>query len=149
LKQLKLIIVLTAITGFIVACNNPGGSNSPAANNNGANANSPTPRTVTSPPPDPFASSREVYSKRCEVCHKADGTGGPVDIAGKKLKVPSLREGHALTHTDEQVVKQISNGGGGMPPFKKLLTPDEINQLAQFIRQDIQKSEGPAPKSVK
>ena len=62
-----------------------------------------------------------------------------MDIEGKKLKVPSLREGHALNHTDAQLARKIANGGDGMPPFKKLLKPEEIDTLVKYIRNDLQK----------
>jgi mono/diheme cytochrome c family protein len=66
-----------------------------------------------------------------------------VKIEGKPLKVPSLKEGHALKHTDEELAKQISKGGDGMPPFKDKLTPEQINNLVRFIHRDIQGNAAP------
>jgi mono/diheme cytochrome c family protein len=54
------------------------------------------------------------------------------------LKVPSLREGHALKHPDSEFVDQISSGGDGMPAFKDKLNPEEMNKLARFIRREFQ-----------
>ena len=59
------------------------------------------------------------------------------------LKVPSLKEGHALKHSDDALAKQISKGGGGMPPFKDKLTPEQINNLVRFIKRDIQGAAAP------
>ena len=58
---------------------------------------------------------------------------------GTKLKVPSLREGHALKHKDEEFVKQITNGGDGMPKFGDKLSRDETIDLVRFIRKEFQR----------
>ena len=74
----------------------------------------------------------------CAACHQEKGEGGMVKIENKRLKVPSLLEGHGLTHTDAEFAKQISNGGDGMPAFKDRLKPEQIDALVKFIRRDIQ-----------
>ncbi len=56
----------------------------------------------------------------------------------KKLKVPSLREGHATTHTDEKLAKQISNGDDEMPAFKDKMNPQEIDHLVRLVRKEFQ-----------
>ena len=89
--------------------------------------------------PDQFANTREYYAKDCQTCHGANGEGGPVKLEdGTKLKVPSLREGHALRHSDEDFMKQITKGGDGMPAFEKKLTPVQMNDLIRFIRHEYQ-----------
>jgi mono/diheme cytochrome c family protein len=137
-RPLKLVVLSLSLALFLLACgsNYSGPTNAPATNSNVATAN--TNSKPQASPVDQFAATREIYSKRCEVCHQPDGKGGPVEVAGKKLKVPSLREGHATTHPDDKLAKQITNGGDGMPPFKKLLKPEEIDGLVKFIRQDFQ-----------
>jgi mono/diheme cytochrome c family protein len=89
--------------------------------------------------PDQFASVRGTYDKECKTCHGPTGAGGPVKLDdGTKLKVPSLREGHAVRHPDSDYVKQITKGGDGMPAFEKKLTPDQMNDLIKMIRQEFQ-----------
>jgi mono/diheme cytochrome c family protein len=88
--------------------------------------------------PDEFATTRAIFKKNCAVCHGEDGTGGLKVVEDKKLKVPSFREGHALKHPDEDFLKQINNGGDGMPRFKDKLTPEQINDLVRFIRHEFQ-----------
>jgi mono/diheme cytochrome c family protein len=73
--------------------------------------------------------------------------GGPVKLAdGTKLKVPTLREGHALRHTDAEFVKQITKGGDGMPAFADKLKPEEVNDLIKFIRREFQAGATPPTK---
>jgi mono/diheme cytochrome c family protein len=89
--------------------------------------------------PDEFAAARASYEKNCKSCHMANGEGGTVKLDdGTKLKVPSLREGHALKHPDSDYVKQIVKGGDGMPAFGDKLKTDEINDLVRFIRHECQ-----------
>lgn len=91
------------------------------------------------PTPDEFAPAREIFAKDCKVCHGDTGQGGPVKLEdGTRLKVPSLREGHALKHPDADFVKQITKGGDGMPAFREKLKPEEIESLVRFIRHEFQ-----------
>src|SRR6266550_521931 len=101
MKMIKLTLLFVVVVIFSIACNKPSGpttSNSPGA---------------SSPPatPDEFAGARASVTKNCVTCHGAKGDGGPVTVDGHKLKVPSLREGHALNHPDSDFVDQITKGG--------------------------------------
>jgi len=68
----------------------------------------------------------------------AQGEGGTVKVDDLKLKVPSLREGKAVKHSDEDYADQIRNGGDGMPSFKDKPTPQQIEDLIKFIREEFQ-----------
>jgi mono/diheme cytochrome c family protein len=111
------------------------------SNSGGSSINS-SPTAKTSPAaatPDEFAFARANWATDCSACHGAEGKGGLVKTTdGTKLKVPSLLEGHALKHVDEDYVDQIENGGDGMPKFKDKLKPEEIAALVKFIRHDLQ-----------
>jgi mono/diheme cytochrome c family protein len=123
-------LALTIVSGILFLS----GCNKPAEIANNAPAASPT----SKPTVDEFATARATFKKDCSVCHGEDGTGGLKTVEGKKLKVPNFREGHALKHPDEDFVKQITNGGDGMPKFKDKLTPQEMNDLVRFIRHEFQ-----------
>ena len=60
----------------------------------------------------------------CAACHtlKAAKAKGQVGPNLDKLK-PSVA----------QVVKQVTNGGGGMPPYKTSLKPTQIRQIAAYV----------------
>lgn len=87
---------------------------------------------------DEFAAARKIFSENCAVCHGETGEGGTVKIENKTLKVPNLGGEHAREHSDEELADQITNGGDSMPPFKGKLPPDQINDLARFIRHEFQ-----------
>jgi mono/diheme cytochrome c family protein len=102
----------------------------------------PTTNTPTAVSPtasvDEFAAAKANYAKLCMDCHGKTGDGGTVQIDNKNLKVPSLKTGHALTHTDQQLVKQVIDGGEGMPAFKDKLSTAEAAELVRFVRHTYQ-----------
>lgn len=160
MKFAKLSFVIAAIALFALACgettttvnqtaNTAQPANTSSANNKAAN---PTGANTNAPPADELAAARTTYGQVCSVCHGDKGDGGTVTIEGKKLKVPSLKEGHALNHTDEQLARKINKGGDGMPAFAERLKPEQITDLVRFVRREFQagasktKEPAPAPK---
>jgi mono/diheme cytochrome c family protein len=130
------VLFIPCVLIFVIACNKQ--SNAPNANSNTSTTNTAT--------PDPFAETRGVFAKTCQTCHGPDGKGGPVKLEdGTRLRVPSLREGHALRHPDSDYVKQIREGGDGMPAFKDKLNQQQIDDLIHFIRHEFQGGMTPPP----
>jgi mono/diheme cytochrome c family protein len=89
--------------------------------------------------PQPAASTagatpRVLYERNCAVCHGPRGEGTQLGT----MKTPPLNSGAALTDPDERLLKQISDGGNGMPPFKYTLDDRQIEDLVRFIREEIQ-----------
>jgi mono/diheme cytochrome c family protein len=131
MKAFSFALLIVAISLFAIACKKP---DTEIVTHNG-----PTPAlSPAAATRDQFASARAIFKKSCEGCHREDGTGGLKEVDGKKLKVPNLREGHALNHPDDDFIKQITKGGDGMPAFKDKLTPEQMNELVRFIRHDFQ-----------
>lgn len=147
MRLYALALFITASL-LITACGNAADSNrtadANARNSNAAAAPSVSP-AAPARTPDEFAAVRATYARECQRCHKPEGTGGVFEEEGlKPLKVPSLREGHAVTHDDQRLARMIANGDDGMPSFKDKLRPEEINQLVRFIRKEFQ-GQTPAP----
>lgn len=136
MKFIKLALIISAAAFFIIACNNQTTTNQ--SSNNAPAQPSPAASPKPTATPDEFAAARTTYSQVCSVCHGEQGEGGLKEIEKTKLKVPSLREGHVLSHNDEKLAQQISNGGDGMPPFKSRLKPEQINDLVRFIHHEFQ-----------
>ncbi len=75
-----------------------------------------------------------LYEKHCTTCHGEDGKGETPLGEGLGAKDISEKE-FQDSITDEQIIKQITNGTEEkMFPFKSKLTPDEIQALAPVIR---------------
>ncbi len=134
----RSLVLIPLLLVFMAACQTEKATNAPNANNG-------SPKVGATP--DEFAAARANYEKNCKLCHLANGEGGPVKLEdGTKLKVPSLREGHALKHPDSDFVKQINKGGDGMPAFGDKLKPEEVNDLIKFIRREFQGGKTPPAK---
>lgn len=138
MKTFKIILALSLLTIFILACSqtqntNTNSNTAAVVNNTTANMNA-TPSAT----PDELASARKIYSEICVRCHKENGEGGVVDIEGGKLKVPNLKTEGKMKDPDSEFIEQIRGGGDGMPAFKDKLSEQEIKDLVKFIRKDIQ-----------
>ena len=68
-------------------------------------------------------SPKDLYTTRCAACHGLDG----------KLELGGAKPLHTSVLTAEDVLLQIKNGKGSMPPFQGRLSEEEIHQLAQFV----------------
>lgn len=69
-----------------------------------------------------LAKGKKTYSQFCVACHGADGKlaiNGAKDFAESVLKL-------------EERVEVISNGQGMMTPFKGILKPEQIEQVAKY-----------------
>jgi alcohol dehydrogenase (cytochrome c) len=74
------------------------------------------------------AAGKTVFSDNCAGCHGALGTGGN---GGPDLTaIPSAKD-------KATVVKQVTNGGGGMPAFKGQLTEQQIQDVATYVTSEI------------
>jgi mono/diheme cytochrome c family protein len=137
-----LLLIAASVIIFTAACE----KTSTTSTTNTKSASSPT----ATAKPDEFAVVRGSFSKNCAKCHGENGDGGPVKLDdGTKLKVPSLRTGHALHHPDSDFVKQITKGGDGMPAFKDKMSSPEIDDMVRFVRHEFQAGQTPPAEPAK
>jgi cytochrome c6 len=69
-----------------------------------------------------------VFSENCSTCHGGTGHGGN---GGPDLRTMPLAQ------TEEGAIEQVTNGGGGMPAFKGVLSEDEIENVAAYVVTEI------------
>jgi quinohemoprotein ethanol dehydrogenase len=74
------------------------------------------------------AAGKEVFADNCSICHGDIGHGGN---GGPDLRTMPLAK------TQAGAEKQVTNGGGGMPPFKGQLSAEEIKNVAAYVVEDI------------
>jgi quinohemoprotein ethanol dehydrogenase len=70
----------------------------------------------------------EVFAENCSTCHGATGHGGN---GGPDLRTMPLAK------TEAGAIKQVTDGGGGMPAFKGQLSEEEIKNVAAYVVEDI------------
>jgi mono/diheme cytochrome c family protein len=131
------LCTLGLVVVIVVLCISGCGETHDRALNDGPTGSS-SPTSIPTTAPDEFAAARANYARHCSECHGPEGKGGLVKVEDVKLKVPSLTEGHALNHTDGKLVRQITNGGEGMPRFEDKLSREEIFALVRFVRHEFQ-----------
>lgn len=74
------------------------------------------------------APGQEPFEMYCAVCHGMDGTA-------ILPNAPHFAKGERLEKTDEQLAVSISDGlNNVMPPWKGVLTPEQISELMVYIR---------------
>jgi cytochrome c6 len=74
--------------------------------------------------------AKSTFQTKCAMCHGPDGAGSQV---GKSLNVPDLRSPAVQKLPDAQLAQIISDGKGGMPPFKSSLSEEQIHGLVSYI----------------
>jgi ubiquinol-cytochrome c reductase cytochrome b subunit len=86
------------------------------------------------PIPDQFLKGKSALERRgalvfqakqCHNCHSLDGKGG--------MRGPSL-DTVAVRLTQDQLIRQVIQGGGNMPAYGKNLTPPETTAVVAFLK---------------
>ena len=65
-----------------------------------------------------------LQDKQCRNCHSLDGAGG--------LRGPAL-DSVATRLTEDQIIRQVLQGGGNMPAYGNALNPSEVKALVSFL----------------
>ena len=145
MRQLKLYALAAAAALFAVACATNTNTNTTINSNRtvtvNANSGAPAASPAAAATPDQLAAARATYNQTCAKCHKENGEGGVAELdEGAKLNVPSFKSEHSVTHTEADFVRKITNGDKeeGMPAFKGRLTPEQITDLARYVRREFQ-----------
>lgn len=74
------------------------------------------------------AAGAAVFSTNCAACHGETGHGG---AGGPDLTTMPLAQ------TEEGAIQQVTNGGGGMPPFGGTLSDEEIENVAAYVVHEV------------
>jgi mono/diheme cytochrome c family protein len=77
-----------------------------------------------------------TYKAKCAMCHGADGKGETA--TGKAMKVKDFASEEVQKMSDEDLSEVISKGKGKMPAYKTL-TPEQVKDLAAYVRAFVKK----------
>jgi mono/diheme cytochrome c family protein len=81
-----------------------------------------------------IARGKEVFDKKCTVCHYADSDSKKI---GPGLKGIGKRGTFTVNNnkvTDETLKYWIENGDTMMPPFKEVLEPAQIKDVVAYVK---------------
>ena len=84
--------------------------------------------------PAAIARGKEVFDKKCTVCHYADSDSKKI---GPGLKGIGKRGTFTVNNnkvTDETLKYWIENGDTMMPPFKEVLEPAQIKDVVAYVK---------------
>merc|ERR1712187_48724 len=70
-----------------------------------------------------------VFSGNCAACHAG---GNNTVVPEKKLKKEALQT--YGKYEIAAIIKQVTNGNGAMPAFGERLAPDDIEDVANYVR---------------
>jgi len=81
---------------------------------------------------------KEIYEKKCALCHGARGDGKGPASAGLNPRPTNFKDSHGEKMSDGEHFWKITTGKGGMPSFGKDLTEEErwhvINYVNTFMK---------------
>jgi cytochrome c len=80
------------------------------------------------------ARGKDVFEKKCALCHNADSDAKKI---GPGLKGLSKRGTFSVNNnkvTTESLKTWIENGDSLMPPFKEVLEPAQINDVVAYVK---------------
>jgi cytochrome c6 len=138
MKITKLALIFAAVAVFLIAaCNQTSPvANKPATPASTAPAAAATTAQTTAPANDAAATDgKELYSTKCQICHKDTGKGGKVTVEGKDLKPADLTSAKMASRADDKLAEMVSEGSpeDGMPAFKSKLSAEQIKAVVQYV----------------
>jgi mono/diheme cytochrome c family protein len=78
--------------------------------------------------------ARALFGQACAKCHAEDGSGGLPTVPNGPRPVDLTSADWQRSRSDADIVAATRDGRGAMPPFKDVLTTDQITALASYVR---------------
>jgi quinohemoprotein ethanol dehydrogenase len=123
----RLVAAVLVLALALSAC---GGDDEDGGADSGAEEQPPATQTEPAEEPDDTmlqgdpSAGEQLFADNCATCHGDDGGGG--------TGAPSLQR-EELAEDRDRVVDQVTQGGGGMPPFRDQLSNEEIQDVAAYV----------------
>lgn len=92
------------------------------------------PAGKTSSSAQAVARGKDVFQKKCAVCHYATSDAKKIGPGLQGLNKRGTFSINGNKVTDESVKTWIENGSSLMPPFKEVLTAEELQDLVRYVR---------------
>lgn len=84
----------------------------------------------------PIIDAKVIFDRNCVSCHGSKGKGDGPASAGMANKPANLTSPLMRERSDAELLKAIAEGKleKGMPPWKSMLSQEEIRELVNYIR---------------
>jgi len=79
------------------------------------------------------AAGKEVYTKKCQTCHGADGNGNPGMAKALKVEFKPLGSEEIQKKSDAEIKKIITDGSGKMKPVAGV-TGADLDAVVAHVR---------------
>jgi mono/diheme cytochrome c family protein len=76
---------------------------------------------------------KDVYTKKCQTCHGADGSGNPGIAKALNVQLKPLASDEIQTKSDADLKKTITAGVGKMKPVSGV-SDKEVNDVVAYVR---------------
>ena len=76
---------------------------------------------------------QETFANNCSICHHPDSETTKIGPGLKGLFKRKLTPARKVPVTEENILSQIRNGGGGMPPFAQF-TDERLKGLLAYLK---------------
>ncbi|MGA2419142.1 MAG: cytochrome c [Candidatus Acidiferrum sp.] len=97
-------------------------------------AKKPAPSTGAKPSAAAVARGKEVFDKKCAVCHYADSDAKKIGPGLKDISKRGTFTVNGNKVTEESLRTWIENGDSLMPPFKEVLEAPQIKDVVAYVR---------------
>jgi mono/diheme cytochrome c family protein len=76
---------------------------------------------------------KALFDKKCAACHATETAERHIGPSLKGVKDGKLPDGIGKEATHDNILRQIDNGGNGMPVFRDLLTQEEKEAIVKYV----------------
>ena len=76
---------------------------------------------------------KALFEKKCAACHATETSERRIGPSLKDVKKGKLPDAIGKEATHDNVLKQIDNGGNGMPVFRDLLSGPEKEAIVRYV----------------
>ena len=93
-----------------------------------------TPSTAAKPSAAAVARGKEIFDKKCAVCHYADSDAKKIGPGLKGISTRGTFTVNGNKVTEDSLRTWIENGDSLMPPFKEVLEAPQIKDVVAYVR---------------
>jgi mono/diheme cytochrome c family protein len=76
---------------------------------------------------------KALFERKCATCHATETSERRIGPSLKGVKEGRLPDQFGKEATQDNILKQIDEGGGGMPVFRDLLTKDQKEAIIAYV----------------